>query len=150
MVVIQNLLILNINLCVYPQIFHFEVYSCIIDKLSHVVRKPAFCICENKDADQLCSNCTADQRLCFRYMDSTIQSLFYLNPKFQVSSHFLCLYSPVCVGPGRKPRRPVFSQRGSNCVYAWHAAINKSSKGIRVFCRCFIAPNSDIMNTVPK
>ena len=24
------------------------------------------------------------------------------------------LYSPVCVGPGRKPRRPVFSERGSN------------------------------------
>ena len=23
------------------------------------------------------------------------------------------LYSPVCVGPGRKPRRPVLSQRGS-------------------------------------
>ena len=23
------------------------------------------------------------------------------------------LYSPVCVGPGPKPRRPVFSQRGS-------------------------------------
>ena len=23
------------------------------------------------------------------------------------------LYSPVCVGPGRKPRRPVFSKRGS-------------------------------------
>ena len=22
------------------------------------------------------------------------------------------LYSPVCVGPGRKPRRPVFSERG--------------------------------------
>ena len=29
-----------------------------------------FCLCENKGADQLCSNCTADQRLCFRYMDS--------------------------------------------------------------------------------
>ena len=26
------------------------------------------------------------------------------------------LYSPVCVGPGRKPRRPVFSQRGSFTV----------------------------------
>ena len=25
-----------------------------------------FCIWENKDADQLCSDCTADQRLCFR------------------------------------------------------------------------------------
>ena len=23
------------------------------------------------------------------------------------------LYSPVCVGPGQKPGRPVFSQRGS-------------------------------------
>ena len=35
------------------------------------------------------------------------------NPKFQASSHLLWLYSLVCVGPGRKPRRPVFSQRGS-------------------------------------
>ena len=31
--------------------------------------KPAFCICENKDADQLRGNREADQRLCFRYMD---------------------------------------------------------------------------------
>ena len=38
--------------------------------LSHVMRKLDFCICENKAADQLCSNCTADQRLCFRYLDS--------------------------------------------------------------------------------
>ena len=42
------------------------------------------------------------------------QSLYFLNPKFQVSSHFPQLYSLVCVGPGRNPRRPVFSQRGSN------------------------------------
>ena len=42
-----------------------------------------------------------------------MKSLFYLNPKFQASSHLLWLYSPVCVGPGRKPRRPVFSERGS-------------------------------------
>ena len=39
------------------------------------MRKPAFCKCENKDADQLRSNCTADQRLCFRYIDSTIPLL---------------------------------------------------------------------------
>ena len=39
------------------------------------MRKPAFCICENKDADQLCNNCAADQRLCFRYTDSTIPLL---------------------------------------------------------------------------
>ena len=42
-----------------------------------------------------------------------VQSLYYLNPKLQVSSHLLWLYSSVCVGPGRKPQRPVFSQRGS-------------------------------------
>ena len=60
------------------------------------MRKPFLCICENKDADQLCSNCAADQRLCFRYIDSlsiSVQSLFYLNPKFRASSHVLGLYS---------------------------------------------------------
>ena len=43
--------------------------------LSRVVRKPAFCICENKDADQLRRNREADQRLCFRHMDSAIPLL---------------------------------------------------------------------------
>ena len=43
--------------------------------LSLVVRKPAFCICENKDADQLRSNREADKRLCFRYIYSTIPLL---------------------------------------------------------------------------
>ena len=37
--------------------------------------KPAFCICENKDADQLRGNREADQRLCFRYIDHTIPLL---------------------------------------------------------------------------
>ena len=46
------------------------------------MRKPDFRLCENKAADQLCSNCTADQRLCFRYKDSTIPLLL----KFEISS----------------------------------------------------------------
>ena len=46
------------------------------------MRKPAFCMCENKDADQLHGNREADQRLCFRYMDSTIPLL----SKFEISS----------------------------------------------------------------
>ena len=46
------------------------------------MRKPAFCICENKDADQLRGNREADQRLCFRYTDSTIPLL----PKSEISS----------------------------------------------------------------
>ena len=77
--------------------------------LSRIMRKPDFCPCENKGADQLRSNCEADQRLCFRHSDSTISLL----PKFQAFSPLRRLYRPVCVKPGRKPRRPIFSRRGS-------------------------------------
>ena len=55
--------------------------------------KTAFCICENKDADQLRGNREADQRLCFRYIDSTIPLL----PKSEISSLQL---SSVAVQPG--------------------------------------------------
>ena len=65
------------------------------------MRKPTICICENKGADQLHSNCEADQHLCFRCSESTIP--LFLNPKFQASSYLLWLYSSVCVGPVRKP-----------------------------------------------
>ena len=47
-------------------------FSCY---MSCVMRKPTFCICENKDADQLRGNREADQRLCFRYIYSTISLL---------------------------------------------------------------------------
>ena len=53
-----------------------------IQNMSLVVRKPDFCKCENKDADQLRGNREADQRLCFRYTDSTIPLL----PKSEISS----------------------------------------------------------------
>ena len=76
--------------------------------------KPTICIGENKGADQLRSNCEADQRLCFRYSDTVVQFLFYLDPKFQGSSLFLRLYRLVCVGPGQKPKLFVFSRTGSN------------------------------------
>ena len=49
----------------------------------------------------------------FAFVTRIVQSFYFLNPKFQASSHFLWLYRPVCVGPGRKLRRPVFSERGS-------------------------------------
>ena len=57
------------------------------------MRKPAFCICENKDADQLRGNREADQRLCFRYTDSIIP----LISKSKISS--IETYS-VAVQPG--------------------------------------------------
>ena len=40
--------------------------------MSRPMGKPTVCIGENKDADQLRGNREADQRLCFRYSDSTI------------------------------------------------------------------------------
>ena len=46
-----------------------------LQQLSRVVRKRTFCKCENKDADQLRGNHEADQRLYFRYLDSTIPLL---------------------------------------------------------------------------
>ena len=59
-----------------------------------------------------------------------VQSLYFLNWKFKASSHLLWLYSPVCVGPGRKPRRPVFSQRGS---FASENAVSISTVN-QLFC----------------
>ena len=50
--------------------------------LSCLVGKPTICIGENKDADQLRGNREADQRLCFRYSDSTIPLLL----KSEISS----------------------------------------------------------------
>ena len=43
----------------------------VLLQMSRVVRKSAFYICKNKDADQLRGYREADQRLCFRYTDST-------------------------------------------------------------------------------
>ena len=57
------------------------------------MRKPDFCICENKDADQLRGNREADQCICFRYTDSTISLL----PKSEISSLWP---SSVVVQPG--------------------------------------------------
>ena len=53
--------------------------------LSRIVRKPDFCLGENKGADQLRGNREADQRLCFRYTDSTISLL--LIAFFQLSEN---------------------------------------------------------------
>ena len=67
---------------------------------------------QNKDANQLCSNCIPDQRLCFLFTDSTIPFL----PKYQASNYFLWVYSLVCVIPGQKPRLLFFSHNGSYLV----------------------------------
>ena len=81
--------------------------------MSRVERKPPFCICENKDADQLRGNHEADQRLCFRYKYSTIPLL----PKYKILSLYpacVVVQPGIYVGPGGKPGRPVYS-----CFYMY-------------------------------
>ena len=50
--------------------------------MSRVRTNPAFCICENKDADQRRGNREADQRLCVCFTDNTIPLL----PKSDISN----------------------------------------------------------------
>ena len=67
--------------------------------MSLVLSKPAFCICENKDTDQLGGNREADQRLCFRYTDSTIplqSNLYYKSATFGSGLNWL-IYTGVCL-----------------------------------------------------
>ena len=54
-------------------------------QMSRVMRKPTFCICENKDADQLAV--TAKLISAFVFATWIEQPLFFQNPKFQASSH---------------------------------------------------------------
>ena len=54
------------------------------NQMSRFMRKPAFCICKNKDTVKLCDNCAADQHLCFRY--SNMDSPIPLFPKSQIPS----------------------------------------------------------------
>ena len=102
------------------------------------MRKPAFCICENKDANQLRGNREADQRLCFRYIDRKIA--LFLNTKSQASSHLLWLCSPVCVGPGQKPR---FSQKEAQIVSAQTKVIetDTNNKYKSQLCSCKSSDN---------
>ena len=63
--------------------------------------KTTFCICENKGADQL--RITAKLISPFVFATWIVQFLYFLNPKFPVSSHVLFLYSSVSVGSVWKP-----------------------------------------------
>ena len=62
---------------------------------------------ENKAADQLCGNRSADQRLCFR---KKVEFLYLLNPKFQASKRDYTAW--FLMGLFGNPRR-IFSRRGS-------------------------------------
>ena len=98
---------------------------------SRVMRKPAFCTCENKDADQLRSNCAADQRLCFRYISSTITLL----PKSEILS---LLLSSVVAQPGQCRTWSETPKTGllvTRLICPYLNAQNSLSSGLRLSCR---------------
>ena len=78
-----------------------------------VVREPVVFFAYVKTMAQIICTVTAQLISAFVFATKIIPFLYFLNPKFQVSSHLLWLYNPVCVGPGRKLRRPIFSRHGS-------------------------------------
>ena len=76
-----------------------------------------------KTKTQISSAVTAKLISAFVFATRIVQSLSFQNTKFQASSHFMRLRSLICVGPGRKPRRPVFWRRGSNnivLIFCWN------------------------------
>ena len=76
--------------------------------LSRDVRKPDICICKNKDADQL----TAKLISAFVFATRIVQFLYYLNPKFQPSSHSV---SPSLKKGHGKVLKKRHSQRAATC-----------------------------------
>ena len=78
-----------------------------LEQMSRLMGKPTIGICENKDADQLRGNREADQRLCFRYLDSTIpvllvsknSSLWPSSVTVQASLCRTCLETTLLVFP---------------------------------------------------
>ena len=85
------------------------------------MRKPAFAYAKTKT--QISFAVTAKLISACVFATWIVQDLFFLNPKFQASSNLLWLYILDSVGPGWKPRRPVFSQRGSFYSYTADAAL---------------------------
>ena len=81
-------------------------------EMSYLMGKPTICIGENKGADQLRSNCKADQRLCFRYSDSTMPLLL----KSKISSFYLfsVLVQVSLCQTCSKTKLLVFPRGGSN------------------------------------
>ena len=77
------------------RVFASDAYTEVVSRgnVSRVIRNFPFCIFENKCADKLRGICAADQGLfSATYI---VQSLYFLNPKFQ-RSRLLWLHRLVC------------------------------------------------------
>ena len=85
----------------YPtQLLHKQVVQLYLeqnDYLSGNIHEPRHVICNAKTKTQISFAVTANRISTFVFATRILQSLFYLNPKSQDSSHLLWLYSLVRV-----------------------------------------------------
>ena len=98
----------------------YPIHKLMIDSYEPRREKTSF-LHMRKTKTQISFAVTAKLISAFIFATRIVQSLYFLNTKFQASSHLLWLYS--LVGPGRKPRGPVFSQRGS-----YNLTLSKATK----------------------
>ena len=112
---IGSLIINNFDMWVFHTIpsvrgsLHYQYIVCFIWAATWENRIFSYA----KTKTQISFAVTAKLFSVFVFATRIVQSIFFLNPKFQVSSYFYWLSSPVCRGPGQNHRRPVFWRRGS-------------------------------------
>ena len=83
--------------------FKFRVFVSILKLFEPPHGKTNNLPIKAKTKAQISFAVTAKLIRAFVFATRIVQFLFYLNPKFQASSSFLCLYRPVCDGPVWKP-----------------------------------------------
>ena len=71
------------------------------DKISYIVKNLLFAYPKTK-VHAAVRYKTMQLISTFVFATLIVQLLYFINLKFQVSGHFLWLYSLVCVGPGQK------------------------------------------------
>ena len=78
----------NVNIPPLTIPFLFYNGELIFLIVCRIVRKPDFCLCENKGADQLRISFAVTAKLISAFVFATriVQFLFFLNPKFQAAS----------------------------------------------------------------
>ena len=85
-----------------------------------------------KTKTQISFAVTAKLISAFVFATRIVQCLYFLNLKFHASRHLLWLLSPVYVGPGLKPRRPLFSKRGSFINWMYTQLIELVLSGLTI------------------
>ena len=100
-----------------------------ISLLSRVMRKPDIYICENKGTDQLRNNCA------FVFATWKVQSLFFLNKKFQATSIF-------CVCTAWFVSKLVENPEGSFSRDEAHLLYPRKNEGLKgVYCFHVVCPS---------